>query len=171
MMQIIKAEFDGHAMQFREDGWFNATVAAERFGKRVDHWLANRETGQYITALSELLNTRNSGELIHARKGRNGGTWLHPKLAVVFARWLDVRFAVWCDMQIDGLLRTGYVRITEEERSYWQQMIALEVTDAESKVHASLGSRLMLARKKMLPMIRRERSRLKALMQHPLLLE
>ncbi|WP_156952464.1 KilA-N domain-containing protein [Microvirgula aerodenitrificans] len=171
MMQIIKAEFDGHTMQFREDGWFNATVAAERFGKRVDHWLANRETDQYITALSELLNTRNSGELIHARKGRNGGTWLHPKLAVAFARWLDVRFAVWCDMQIDGLLRTGYVRITEEERSYWQQMIALEVTDAESKVHASLGSRLMLARKKMLPMIRGERSRLKALMQSSLLLE
>lgn len=92
-------------------------------------------------------------------------------MAVAFARWLDVRFAVWCDMQIDGLLHTGYVRITEEERSYWQQMIALEVTDAESKVHASLGSRLMLARKKMLPMIRRERSRLKALMQYPLLLE
>ncbi|WP_460746456.1 KilA-N domain-containing protein [Microvirgula curvata] len=98
MMQIIKAESDGHTMQFREDGWFNAMVAAERFGKRVDHWLANRETDQYITALSELLNTRNSGELIHARKGRNGGTWLHPKLAVAFARWLDVRFAVCCPM-------------------------------------------------------------------------
>lgn len=105
MSKIITADFDGKAMQFREDGWFNATVAAERFGKRLDHWLANRETGQYITALSELLNTRNPGELIHARKGRNGGTWLHPKLAVAFARWLDVRFAVWCDMQIDGLLR------------------------------------------------------------------
>lgn len=73
MSKIITADFDGKAMQFREDGWFNATVAAERFGKRVDHWLSNREAGQYITALSEMLNTRNSGELIHARKGRNGG--------------------------------------------------------------------------------------------------
>jgi hypothetical protein len=27
-------------------------------------------------------------------------------LAVNFARWLDVRFAVWCDMQIDKLLKT-----------------------------------------------------------------
>lgn len=34
-----------------------------------------------------------------------GGTWLHPKLAVFFARWLDVRFAVWCDLHIDALLR------------------------------------------------------------------
>lgn len=43
-----------------------------------------------------------------------GGTWLHPKLAVVFARWLDIRFAVWCDLHIDALLgsdpaaRQGY---------------------------------------------------------------
>lgn len=34
-----------------------------------------------------------------------GGTWLHPKLAVVFARWLDIEFAVWCDLHIDALLR------------------------------------------------------------------
>lgn len=34
-----------------------------------------------------------------------GGTWLHPKLAVPFARWLDVDFAVWCDLQIEAILR------------------------------------------------------------------
>jgi hypothetical protein len=39
------------------------------------------------------------------QRGFNGGTWAHPKLAVFFARWLDVRFAVWCDMQIDKRLR------------------------------------------------------------------
>ena len=42
-----------------------------------------------------------------------GGTWLHPKLAVVFARWLDARFAVWCDLQIDSLIRGDSQR--------WQQ--------------------------------------------------
>ncbi len=25
------------------------------------------------------------------------GTWLHPKLGVIFARWLTPHFAVWCD--------------------------------------------------------------------------
>ena len=34
-----------------------------------------------------------------------GGTWLHPKLAVFFARWLNVNFAVWADLHIDALLR------------------------------------------------------------------
>ena len=105
MTKIIKAEFNGAAMQFNADGWINATLAAEKYGKRVDHWLANQETTEYISALGEALNTRNSGDLIYTRKGRSGGTWLHPKLAVMFARWLNVRFAIWCDEQVDALIR------------------------------------------------------------------
>lgn len=42
--------------------------------------------------------------LVEASRGSGGGSWAHPKLAVFFARWLDVRFAVWCDMQIDDIL-------------------------------------------------------------------
>ena len=33
------------------------------------------------------------------------GTWLHPKLAVIFARWLSAHFAVWCDKKIAELLQ------------------------------------------------------------------
>ena len=28
MVKLIKADFDGHAMQFNDAGWFNATAAA-----------------------------------------------------------------------------------------------------------------------------------------------
>ncbi|CAN0570007.1 unnamed protein product, partial [Ectocarpus sp. 12 AP-2014] len=38
---------------------------------------------------------------------RGGGTWLHPKLAVPFARWLSVDFKIWCDEQIDRLIHGG----------------------------------------------------------------
>lgn len=107
MVKLIKADFDGHVMQFNDAGWFNATAAADAMGKRVQHWLDNKETHEYI----EKLNSRNSGDLnigksdiIETRKGRNGGTWLHPKLAVVFARWLSVDFAIWCDEQIDKII-------------------------------------------------------------------
>ncbi|MCP9760730.1 KilA-N domain-containing protein [Aquitalea sp. S1-19] len=105
MAKIIQAAFDGHTMQFNDDGWFNATLAAEKYGKRLDHWLANQETAEYIAALGESLNTRNHGDLIKTKRGNAGGTWLHPKLAVMFARWLDVRFAIWCDKEIDALIR------------------------------------------------------------------
>lgn len=46
--------------------------------------------------------------LLKTRRGRyNSGTWMHPKLAVAFARWLSVRFGVWCDTQIDSIIRNG----------------------------------------------------------------
>ena len=101
MSKLIQANFDGQAMQFNSDGWFNATAAAEKFGKRVQHWFDNQETAAYISKL----NNRISGDLVIAKRGKNGGTWLHPKLAVFFARWLDLDFAIWCDEQIDIIIR------------------------------------------------------------------
>lgn len=103
MSNIIKYDFQGSLYSFNMDGWFNATEAAKQHGKRIQHWLDNAETQEYI----RILNNRISGDLIMARRGANGGTWLHPKLAVAFARWLSIEFAVWCDEQIDVIIRNG----------------------------------------------------------------
>lgn len=103
-MKLVQRDYQGSAITYQDDGWFNATEAADRFGRRVDHWLANQETKDYIAALCEITNTRKEGYL-KTKRGVGGGTWLHPKLAVRFAQWLDPRFAVWCDAQIDGLIR------------------------------------------------------------------
>lgn len=57
---------------------------------------------------SRLLRLAKDVGLVRTKAGSpqfGGGTWLHPKLAVVFARWLDIGFAVWCDLHIDALLR------------------------------------------------------------------
>lgn len=103
-MNLITRDYQGHAIVLQDDGWFNATQAAAQMGRRVDHWLANQETKDYIAALVEITNTPFSGYL-KTKRGANGGTWLHPKLGVRFAQWLDPRFAVWCDAQIDSLIR------------------------------------------------------------------
>lgn len=84
MSNIIPFNYQGEPVRFNSDGWINATDAVKRFGKRVDHWLANSETQHYIAVLSEALNTRDSGDLIVSRRGRGGGTWLHPKLVVSY---------------------------------------------------------------------------------------
>lgn len=96
--------FDHQNFLFRDDGWFNATTAAEKYGKRPVDWLALKTTQEYIEALKTHLGISEKSSLITAR--RNAGTWLHPKLAVAFARWLDVDFAIWCDLQIDNLIRS-----------------------------------------------------------------
>ena len=117
MTDIVKYEFNKQLYSFNLDGWFNATEAAKLHKKRLDHWLDTAETLDYIRALdealteceSQILDTRKNGyvEASRARADRGGGTWLHPKLAVAFARWLSAKFGVWCDLQIDGIIRSG----------------------------------------------------------------
>lgn len=103
MVKLIKADFDGQVMQFNDSGWFNATVAADRFGKRPVNWLELDSTVRYMTSMSSALKVDKS-DLLDIKKGRGGGTWMHPKLAISFARWLSDDFAVWCDLQIDKII-------------------------------------------------------------------
>lgn len=102
---VISLDYQGLDVGFTEDGWFNATKAAERFGKNPYEWLRLPATQDYLAALA-----RKYGNIPYfkTRRGKHGGTWLHPKLAVRFAQWLDVDFAVWCDEQIDALIRGNH---------------------------------------------------------------
>ena len=58
---IITKTYQEHSIAYQEDGWFNATQAAAKFGKRVDHWLGTKETQEYIAALCEDSNTLKDG--------------------------------------------------------------------------------------------------------------
>ena len=55
MSKIIQADFNGQAMRFTADGWFNATGAAEKYGKRPIDWLNQDGVREYITALADML--------------------------------------------------------------------------------------------------------------------
>lgn len=104
---LVDLTYQGLTVAFNEDGWFNATAAAMHYEKRPVDWLALDSTQEYIATLCDLLRSEKSSLLKVKRGGRGASdaTWFHPKLAVPFARWLDVRFAIWCDIQIDGLLK------------------------------------------------------------------
>lgn len=108
MKDLIVLNYEGKAFFLNEDGWFNATKAAEVYGRRVDVWLKTEETQRYITVLMEFSNTTEKCDLIRTKKGHDGGTWLHPSLAVVFARWLDTRFAILCDIKIAEILHKDH---------------------------------------------------------------
>lgn len=108
MTAIITKTFNNVPFVFREDGWFNMTKAAQHFGKLVPKFLELPSTKEYIDALRENIQ---ESDVYTAHRGRHGGTWAHPKLAVFFARWLDVRFAVWCDAMIEDILK-GKAEVT-----------------------------------------------------------
>ena len=71
MVKLIKADFDGRAMQFNDAGWFNATAAAEKFGKLPANWLSLPSTDSYIDSMSRALNVGKS-DIIKTSRGRNG---------------------------------------------------------------------------------------------------
>ena len=101
-MQLATRDYQGFAITYQDDGWFNATQAAGKWGKSPHEWLRLPATVGYLKALESKY-----GKFPHlkTKRGATGGTWLHPRLAVIFSRWLDDDFAVWCDEQIDSLIR------------------------------------------------------------------
>lgn len=114
--------FDGLPVAFTNSGYLNATMIAKHYGKRVQHYLSNERTQDYICALNEHLGeaVKTASEqtqlviIVKGGKHQEQGTWLHPKLAIDFARWLNPRFAVWCDMQIDKIANNQHYALLDE---------------------------------------------------------
>lgn len=119
MNAIVKIKYEDQDQTFNDNGWFCATDAAKRYGKLPNEWTRLPETQRYIEALIRRESKKSDTgisritikDFVKTKKGNSGlftqGTWLHPKLAVRFAQWLDIDFSIWCDEQIDNLLRTN----------------------------------------------------------------
>lgn len=95
---------------FREDGYINGSKAAKHFGKDIREFFRLDITKVYMKALEKMMGIPINIQK-HATRGRNGATFIHPKLAVRLSQWLDVHFAVWCDLMIDNILK-GNIQTT-----------------------------------------------------------
>lgn len=84
-MQIVTRSYEGHAIAYQDDGWFNATTAAAKFGKAPHDWLRLPATVEYLA--SKYLQSDDSrraraiarveglaAELASALVGLKGGT-------------------------------------------------------------------------------------------------
>ncbi|WP_207219242.1 KilA-N domain-containing protein, partial [Avibacterium paragallinarum] len=108
-MRIQHFFYNDVSVSFNENHYLNATAIAKHFDKFVKDYLKTVQTKEYINALARNLSVGNivltANDLVVVRQGGiEQGTWLHPKLAVNFARWLNADFAVWCDLKIDTLI-------------------------------------------------------------------
>ena len=109
-MKIQKFFYKNIDVSFDEKNFLDATSIAKHFDKFVKDYLKTAQTQDYINALAQNLSVGNiiltANDLVVVRQGGAiQGTWLHPKLAVNFARWLSADFAVWCDLKIDELIK------------------------------------------------------------------
>ena len=152
-MSIKTLSFGSTAVSFRQDGFLNATQIAAHFGKLPKDYLKTEQTQQYIAALAESLSERtkiltDKNQLVIVKKGgAEQSTWLHPKLAIHFARWLDPRFAVWCDEQIEQIL-SGSLKsqTTTDQRTPLRQAVSalvgargIDYSTAYKMVHQRFG--------------------------------
>lgn len=67
------------------------------------------------------MGENSTSQLILSKKGNTRefeqGTWIHEKLVLNFARYLNVEFELWCDEQITTLLREGRVELQKPTKS------------------------------------------------------
>ena len=137
MQDLIVKEYLGNVIEFKMvDGhvYANANKMAIGFGggKKLENWKASPNTQRYIRALENSLKSSELN-LINSEEGRNGGTWIHEKLILNFARYLNVEFELWCDEQIATLLREGNVSINPK------QNLLLSIIQSETEVERAVA--------------------------------
>lgn len=167
-------------MLMKEDAvMINATEVAKHFGKLPADWLRLKETQDYINAVSRYGNSHiedlskpksrlqkdlssdgvsqygnsHTEDLVRVQNGgKYKGTWIHSKLAIMFARWLDADFAVMCDMAISRMIRGEQQRKAERLKAktgYAPLTLAIQSSHIEPKFYhfsneANLINRIIL---------------------------
>lgn len=104
---IMQREMNG--LSIRQDSknqFFNATDLVDLYNKqsgdqkRIQNYLDNETTKRFLVALTEAENQNNSNSsdldngLMITKRGKYGGTWMHPYLFIDFAMWISPEFKV-----------------------------------------------------------------------------
>ncbi|EAY28847.1 KilA-N domain-containing protein [Microscilla marina] len=116
MNNQLQKTYLGKELIFTSDGWINATQTAKAFDKDIRLYTRSKQFTEYVAAMCEYYG-KDEDDFIKTMKGNftdmqklhtdnesdvqklhiTQGTYFHPFLAVPFARWINPRFAVWCD--------------------------------------------------------------------------
>jgi hypothetical protein len=133
--------FNGESFHIREeDSYWDATRMCQVYGKRINNFFRSESTQRYLAALSKKLGipievddqnsamTENQATdgialeraLIYKSKGgdvEQSGTWVHRRVALKLAAWLNEDFEVWVYEVIEQLLSEGQVHLRDKIES------------------------------------------------------
>ena len=138
---------NGISVLAREDGFINATAMCKAGNKKFNDWLRLESTKELIEALEEAENLKveipvlefnvvgisidenlKTGipvfKSIDVNKGKYGGSWIHPDLAVQLAQWISPIFSLQVSKWVRELALCGSVSIGKEKTS--QQLLNLQ---------------------------------------------
>lgn len=84
--------------QRTDDSFFNATELLTQWNnysgmqKQMIHFMDNNSTKEFIQLLESEVQTKERNYVVMQKRGKNGGTWMHPYLFIDFAMWINPRF-------------------------------------------------------------------------------
>lgn len=138
--------FNGKEFYIRgSDRYWDATRMCQMYGKRINNFLRIESTQRYLSALSKKLNLPVEVEggimaesqgvepnaLIYKSRGgevEQSGTWVHQRVALKLAAWLNEDFEVWVYGVIEELMATGQVKMADHVKELTE---ALQLKDVE----------------------------------------
>jgi len=127
----------------REDGYINASKLCKFGGKLFKDWHVLESTKKLITYFSKYTNIEEN-KLVTIKKGRYGGSWVHPILATNLAQWISMEFSIKVSIWIDQ-----WKHINNNENIYNNEIINLvpdyisqKEKDIQLKLHKELGGEI-----------------------------
>lgn len=139
--QIMQRDFKGlQIRQNTKNGFFNLNDLYDVYinnnpggKKRIDKYLEFSQTREFAETLleaelekAENLNTLEKGimiptelpSVIETKRGKYGGTWVHPYLFLDFAMWLNPKFKLWAMSVIEDKL----IQVRNEAGDLFKEM-------------------------------------------------
>jgi hypothetical protein len=95
----VKVRQDSKTMFFNANDLLDLYNTTTGSNKRLQDYLDNQNTEETkMAVLKEIQNNANQREfengVIQTKRGKNGGTWMHPYLFIDFGMWLSADFKV-----------------------------------------------------------------------------
>lgn len=128
---IINFDYKGNQISFErgKDLMVNLTAMAKLYpNKNLTNIINSQEISEYCTSLSKLQNC-SLADLLVVKKGApnlGGGTWAHRLVAIRVAQKLNSDLAVWVDMKIEELMRTGVTTVSNDDEAIAYAMQVLQ---------------------------------------------
>jgi len=150
---VMQRQFNGKAIrQNSKTAFLNLNDLMECYleenpksSKKVENYMRLQQTSEFAETIRESLleannqNTHKNGdfvlplveplEVFETKRGKNGGTWVHPYLFLDFAMWLNPRFKLWAMSIIEDKL----IELRNEDGDRFKDMMfALKASGAVS---------------------------------------
>jgi len=109
----------------RQDGYVNVTKLCKAGGKEYSKWKENKNSEATIQALERVLGIPRT-EIIKVKQGGNNqGTFVHRRLALIIAQWIDPYFA----LQMNDWIKKNEQKLEQKEQKEQKEIFQTQSSD------------------------------------------